>query len=241
MKIISLVPSITETLFDLGLTDEEIIGRTKFCIHPENSVKNVTVIGGTKNVNLEKIKSLKPDLIIANKEENVKEDVEELQKYFKVLVTDVSNLKDNKYLLEVLGKLLNKEKTAEKYNSKIEGIFNDLQSSTKKTCAYLIWKNPYMTVGSDTFINEILDKTGFENIFKDQTRYPVVSVEEMKVAEFIFLSSEPFPFRQKHIEELQKQLPDSKIILVDGEAFSWYGTHLAKCADYFKGLKEQCK
>jgi len=237
MKIISLVPSITETLFDLGLTDEEIIGRTKFCIHPENSVKNVTVIGGTKNVNIEKIKSLKPDLIIANKEENVREDVEELQKYFKVLVTDVSNLEDNKYLLEVLGKLLNKEETAEKYNSKIEEIFKDLQSSNKKTCEYLIWKNPYMTIGGDTFIHEILDKTGFENIFKDRKRYPEIYVDEMKTADFIFLSSEPFPFQQKHIDELQNELPDSKIILVDGEAFSWYGTHLAKCADYFKDLK----
>ena len=242
MKIISLVPSITETLFDLGLTDEEIIGRTKFCIHPGNAVKNVAVIGGTKNVNIEKIKSLKPDLIIANKEENVKEDVEELQKYFKVLVTDVSNLKDNEYLLEVLGKLLNKEETAENYNSKIEEIFEDHQSSKKNTCAYLIWKNPYMTVGGDTFIHDILDKTGFENIFKDRKRYPEISVDEMKTAEFIFLSSEPFPFQQKHIFELQKQLPNSKFILVDGEAFSWYGTHLVKCAaDYFKDLKEQCK
>lgn len=241
MKIISLVPSITETLFDLGLTDEEIIGRTKFCIHPENSVRNVTVIGGTKNVNLEKIKSLKPDLIIANKEENVREDVEELQKYFKVLVTDVSNLKDNKYLLEVLGKLINKEETAGKYNSKIEEIFKDLQSFNKKTCAYLIWKNPYMTIGGDTFIHEILDKTGFENIFKDRKRYPEISVDEMKTAEFIFLSSEPFPFQEKHIDELQNELPYSKIILVDGEAFSWYGTHLAKCADYFKDLRKRCK
>ena len=100
----------------------------------------MTVIGGTKNVNIEKIKSLKPDLIIANKEENVREDVEELQKYFKVLVTDVSNLKGNKYLLEVLGKLINKEETAEKYNSKIEEIFKDLQSSTKKPVRILFGK-----------------------------------------------------------------------------------------------------
>lgn len=241
MKIISLVPSITEALFDLGLTEDEVIGRTKFCIHPENQVKNVAVIGGTKNINIEKIRSLHPDIIIANKEENTKEDVEELQQSFKVLVTNVSTLEDNYYLLKVLGNLFNKQEIAQKYNSKINEIFQDMRQKEKKSCAYLIWQNPYMTVGSDTFIHTVLDQIGFENIFKTQKRYPEISIEELKTADYIFLSTEPFPFKQKHIDELQKQLPDSKIILVDGEAFSWYGTHLAKRADYFKGLKEQCK
>ena len=241
MKIISLVPSITETLFDLGLSEAEIIGRTKFCIHPENRVKNVAIIGGTKNLNIEKIKALKPDLIVANKEENTKEDVEELQKYFKVLVTNISTLEDNYYLLKNLGNILNRQETAQKFNIKIYEVFQNFSDLPKKKCAYLIWQNPYMTVGSDTFIHDILDKVGFINIFKNQKRYPEINVEELKAAEFIFLSTEPFPFQQKHVEQLQKQLPDSKIILVDGEAFSWYGTHLAKCENYFKGLVEKCQ
>lgn len=241
MKIISLVPSITEALFDLGLTKDEIIGRTKFCIHPENQVKDVAVIGGTKSINIEKIRSLNPDIIIANKEENTKEDVEELQKYFKVLVTNISTLEDNYYLLKTLGNLLDKQEIAQKYNSKINEIFQDIQCTEKKSCAYLIWQNPYMTVGSDTFIHAVLDQIGFENIFKTQKRYPEISIKELKVAEFVFLSTEPFPFKQKHVDELQKQLPDSKVILVDGEAFSWYGTHLAKCESYFKNLLEICK
>lgn len=241
MKIISLVPSITETLFDLGLTENEIIGRTKFCIHPANRLKNVSVIGGTKNVNITKIKALKPDLIIANKEENIKEDVEELQKYFKVLVTNVSNLEDNYYLLKTLGNLLGKQEIAQKFNLKIYEILAKFSDLEKKKCAYLIWKNPYMTVGFDTFIHDILDKIGFQNIFKDYKRYPEISVEDLKTADYIFLSSEPFPFQQKHIDEIQKELPDAKIFLVDGEAFSWYGTHVAKCENYFKVLVEKCQ
>ena len=241
MKIISLVPSITETLFDLGLTEVEIIGRTKFCIHPENRVKNVAVIGGTKNLNIEKIKALKPDLILANKEENTKEEVEELQKYFKVLVTNISTLEDNYYLLKNLGNLLDRKEIAQKYNIKIYEVFQNFSDFPKKKCAYLIWKNPCMTVGADTFIHDILDKVGFENVFKHHKRYPEISIEELKTADYIFLSTEPFPFQQKHIDELQKELPDAKIFLVDGEAFSWYGTHVAKCENYFKGLVEKCQ
>ena len=241
MKIISLVPSITEALFDFGLSEKEIIGRTKFCIHPENAVQKVEIIGGTKNLNISKIKSLNPDLIIANKEENVKEQIEELQKDFKVLVTNISNLEDNYYLLKTLGNLLGKQEIAQKFNLKIYEILAKFSDLKKKKCAYLIWKNPYMTVGFDTFIHDILDKIGFQNIFKYEKRYPEISVEDLKAADYIFLSSEPFPFQQKHIDELQKELLDAKIFLVDGEAFSWYGTRLAKCENYFQNLVENCK
>lgn len=241
MKIISLVPSITEALFDFGLSEKEIVGRTKFCIHPKNTVQRVEIIGGTKNLNIDKIKSLNPDLIIANKEENVKEQIEELQKDFKVLVTNISNLEDNYYLLKTLGNLLGKQEIAQKFNLKIYEILANFSDLKKKKCAYLIWKNPYMTVGFDTFIHDILDKIGFQNIFKNQKRYPEISVEDLRNAEYIFLSSEPFPFQQKHIDELQKELPDAKIILVDGEAFSWYGTRLAKCESYFQSLVQNCR
>ncbi|QBO57239.1 ABC transporter substrate-binding protein [Chryseobacterium salivictor] len=236
MKIISLVPSITETLFDFGLTADEVIGRTKFCIHPLNLVRNVEIIGGTKNLNIEKIKSLQPDLIIANKEENEKLQVEELMKYFKVWVTDIETLEDNQNFISELGSLLNKEISAQNFNQKINSVFNDIKVSLPKKIAYLIWKNPYMTVGSDTFINEVLQKSGFENLFKNRKRYPEISVEELKEADLIFLSSEPFPFQQKHIDELQKEMPTKEIILVDGEAFSWFGTHLMKVDNYLKDL-----
>ena len=236
MKVISLVPSITEALFDLGLTENEIVGRTKFCIHPSEKVKNIEIIGGTKNLNIEKIKSLKPDLILANKEENVKDQVEVLIKDFKVIVYNTETIEDNYYLVKNLGLLFNKEERAQLFNLKIYEVLSLAKINEKIKAAYLIWKNPYMTIGSDTFIHNILSEIGFENIFKNQTRYPEIQVEDLAEADVIMLSSEPFPFKEKHITELKEFYPDKKIIIVDGEAFSWYGTHIAKCEDYFKKL-----
>ncbi|REC76729.1 cobalamin-binding protein [Chryseobacterium elymi] len=236
MKVVSLVPSITEALFDLGLTENEVIGRTKFCIHPENTVKNVPVIGGTKNINIDKIKALQPDLILANKEENIKEQVEALMGDFKVTVTNVETVEDNYYLLKTLGNLFNKEERAQQFNLKIYEVLELAKLDSPVKAAYLIWKNPYMTIGSDTFIHRILSEIGFENIFKNRTRYPEIEIEDLAEAEVIMLSSEPFPFKEKHIEEMKAFYHDKKIMIVDGEAFSWYGTHIAKCGDYFKEL-----
>ncbi len=237
MKIVSLVPSITETLFDFGLSDKEIIGRTKFCIHPTKLVKNVEIIGGTKNLNLEKIIDLNPDLIIATKEENEKHQIEELRKHCKVWVTDIKNLADNNDFLTDLGKLLGREDLAAKYIKEINAVFGKINLTKPKKVAYLIWKKPYMTVGSDTFINDVLLKLGFINIFGDRTRYPEILISDLKAADLIFLSSEPYPFQQKHIDEIQVELPEAKINLVDGEAFSWFGTHLTKVSLYLRGLQ----
>jgi ABC-type Fe3+-hydroxamate transport system substrate-binding protein len=236
MKVISLVPSITEALFDFGMTSNEIIGRTKFCIHPENLVKEVNVIGGTKNLNIEKIRALNPELIIANKEENEKLQVEELSKDFKVWATNIQNLEDNSRFISELGKLLKKPDLARNFNERIEGIFSEIKVETPKKVAYLIWKNPLMTVGSDTFIHDVLSKIGFQNIFSNQTRYPEIALSELQEAEYIFLSTEPYPFKQKHVKEFTAEFPSKKIILVDGEAFSWFGTHLAKKAEYLQHL-----
>lgn len=239
MRVISLVPSITETLFDLGLTTDEIVGRTKFCIHPKELVDNVEIIGGTKNLNIEKIKSLKPDLIIANKEENVKEQVEELMIDYKVLLTNIETLEDNYYLIKQLGNLFGKEDRAQLFNLKTYEAFDFPKAEKRLKVAYLIWKNPYMTVGGDTFISRILEELGFENFFKNKKRYPEVQLEDLKEADLIFLSSEPFPFKEKHIAEIQNICVNQKIRIVDGEAFSWYGTHLAKCREYYRQLLEK--
>lgn len=236
MKVVSLVPSITETLFDLGLTTDGIIGRTKFCIHPKEIVNQVEIIGGTKNLNIEKIIALKPDLIIANKEENVKEQVEELMKDFTVLLTNIETLEDNYYLIKQLGHIFNKEEKAQFFNLKTYEAFDIQKPEKKLKVAYLIWKNPYMTIGGDTFISRILEELGFENLFKNQKRYPEVQLEDMIEADLIFLSSEPFPFKEKHIEEIQEVCQNQNIMIVDGEAFSWYGSHLAKCGKYYREL-----
>jgi ABC-type Fe3+-hydroxamate transport system substrate-binding protein len=245
-RIISLVPSQTELLFDFGL-DQEVIGITKFCIHPEQWFKTKTRVGGTKQLRLEKIKELQPDLIIANKEENVQQQIEELAKDFPVWVSDVNNLSDALEMTESIGRIINKQLKAKEITDQIEGSFAQLQTTipiaigNKLQTCYLIWKDPYMTVGGDTFIDDMLNFAGFKNLFDNQTRYPEVTIEQLSIAncQLLFLSSEPFPFKQKHVDELQLLLPDTKIILVDGEMFSWYGSRLLKAPPYFQQLQNQ--
>jgi ABC-type Fe3+-hydroxamate transport system substrate-binding protein len=240
-RIISLVPSQTELLFDLEL-DEEVIGITKFCIHPEHRFKTKTRVGGTKQLHLEKIKELQPDLIIANKEENVQSQIEELGKDFPVWVSDVNNLSDALEMIESIGEIVNKQSKAQQINESVKEGFAQLQTTNYKlqTC-YLIWKDPYMTIGGDTFINNMLHHAGFQNLFEHQTRYPEITVEQLKTSncKLLLLSSEPFPFKQKNIDELQPLLPGTKIFLVDGEMFSWYGSRLLKAPAYFQQLQNQ--
>jgi ABC-type Fe3+-hydroxamate transport system substrate-binding protein len=245
-RIISVVPSQTELLFDLGL-DHEIIGITKFCIHPEHWFKTKTRVGGTKQLHLDKIKEVQPDLIIANKEENTREQIEELEKDFPVWISDVNNLDDALEMIVAIGEITNKTPEAQQIANQITVNFAQLQTSIRiaignkiKTC-YLIWKDPFMTAGGDTFINDMIKRSGFQNMFEDQKRYPVVSLQQLQTAncQLLLLSSEPYPFKQKHVEELQPLLPHTKIILVDGEMFSWYGSRLLKAPAYFQHLQNQ--
>ncbi|MEO5946674.1 MAG: helical backbone metal receptor [Chitinophagaceae bacterium] len=240
-RIISLVPSQTELLADLGLSDE-VVGITKFCVHPDEWFRSKTRVGGTKQLIIETIHALKPDLIIANKEENVKEQIEELEKHYPVWVSDVNNLIDAYEMIEQIGLITNKENKAKNIISNIKENFALLQNSnTNLQVIYLIWQKPYMTAGGDTFIHFMLEAAGFKNMYANTTRYPEVTIEELKKKnpDLIILSSEPFPFKQKHIDELQIHLPTPAIILADGEMFSWYGSRLLKAPAYFKKLYEQ--
>ncbi len=244
MKIISTVPSQTELLYDLGLGDE-VIGITKFCVHPEEWFRNKTRIGGTKNLNIKKITDLDPDLIIANKEENVKEQIDELQKHFRVYVSDIKNLDDALKMIHEVGELVNRKKEAENMIEGIKRNFEEfkVQGSRFKatTVLYLIWRNPFMTVGMDTFIHDMVTGCGLKNIFSELKRYPEITPEQITIAkpDFIFLSSEPYPFKEKHVDELKTISPSSKIVLVNGEYFSWYGSRLLKAVGYFKKLREE--
>jgi len=239
-KIISLVPSQTELLWCLGLNNE-VAGITKFCIHPNNWFQTKKRIGGTKNLNIELMKSLQPDLVIANKEENTKEQVEELAEALDVWITDVNNLEDALSMIKDVGNLIHKKKEAERLIPEIQSKFSQLPTKNYKlqTC-YLIWQNPFMTIGGDTFINDMMNYCGLENVYKNHKRYPEITIDEINNTgcELILLSSEPYPFKQNHVDELQQILPGKKIILVDGEMFSWYGSRLLEAAEYFKELKK---
>lgn len=236
-QIISVVPSQTELLFDLGL-ELEVLGITKFCIHPKEICQTKAIVGGTKNLNIEKIISLQPDLIIANKEENVKEQIELLAEKFPVWLTDVNNYNDALKMIADLGKLTRKTEKAEFIIHTINEQFSIPVFNKKRKAVYLIWKSPFMTIGGDTFIDSMMYNAGFENTFHHLTRYPEIDIETIANSdcEFVLLSSEPYPFSQKHVDELKIALPDKQIIIVDGEMFSWYGSRMLKSAEYFNKL-----
>lgn len=239
-RIVSLVPSQTELLVGLGVIDA-IQGITKFCVHPEDLRKKKTVVGGTKQVNIEKIKALAPDIILCNKEENTKEMVEELSALAPVHVSDVKTLDDTYALMEQYGDLFDVKDNAAMLIAAIQqeaaNFIRPQLSSQVKSCLYLIWKDPYMAAGRDTFINHLLSLNGLVNYIQVD-RYPEVGIKEMQKVDLILLSSEPFPFAEKHSKELHS-LTKAKVILVDGQYFSWYGSRLLKAFDYFKELQLQ--
>lgn len=243
-RIVSLVPSQTELLFDLGL-DLEVVGLTKFCIHPIEKFAGRTKVGGTKKLNLEKIRDLQPDLIIGNKEENQQEQIEELMQEFPVWMSDIHTLEDAKKTILEIGELVDRSPEASYLNHLITAGFNDLQTlaaqnGLDKTVAYLIWKDPYMLVGRDTFIDNILALNGLSNVIKEK-RYPEIALDELNELkpDLVFLSSEPYPFKEKHLEEIEAILPDAKVMIVDGEMFSWYGSRLVKAVQYLFQLQKE--
>lgn len=232
----SLVPSLTEFIADIGL-EGSLVGRTKFCIHPESIRKNVPVMGGTKIPNIERIRKAAPDLVICNKEENRREDVEEISGFAKVEVTDISGIEDALRAMKYLGEIVGKGDGAKRIVVEAERQLSLRPSAKPLRAVYLIWRNPYMTIGNDTYIHDVMKHWGLENCFGHLTRYPELSPEAIRDAnpDVILLSSEPYPFKEKHITEISGFAPQSKVMLVDGEWFSWYGSRMVEA---FKGLNK---
>lgn len=240
-RIVSVVPSQTELLYDLGL-DAEVVGITKFCVHPEDWFRSKARVGGTKKLNIEKIRELKPDLIIANKEENTQEQIEELAKEFPVWLSDITNLPGALNMIQALGQVTGQEGRA---NALVEEIVQGFQqlhkANTPRRVAYFIWRNPWMSIGHDTFIHSMIQTMGWQNVLADRSRYPEITLEELKGynPELVLLSSEPYPFKEEHIAEIKATLPGAEVKLVDGEMFSWYGSRLKKAVAYLQELAMQ--
>lgn len=234
-RIVSLVPSQTELLYDLGLKDE-VVGITKFCIYPEHWFHSKTRIGGTKQLNLERIESLKPDLIIGNKEENTQEDIEALKKIAQVWMSDIYNLDDAYNMISEIGEMVGKADIAKSLVSEIHVNFAHLPKAPfSKSVLYFIWQDPFYVAGKNTFIDAIITECGLQNYCTDD-RYPEWKIDITKQPDYIFLSSEPFPFKEEHVKIMQKLFPKSKVFIVDGEMFSWYGSRLKLAPAYFKSL-----
>ena len=239
-RIISLVPSQTELLFHLGL-DKKVVGVTKFCIYPTDWKTRKTIVGGTKNIKIDLIKELNPDLIIANKEENDEDSLRKLMPIFPVWISDIKRLEDAFQMILSVGRITNSESTSFTWTEKIKKQFKILSLLPKqpRSVAYLIWHNPLMSVNQDTFIHSLLELNQWDNCFKDKlNRYPEITEEELVDfnPEMVFLSSEPFPFKDKHIDRFKQLLPDSRVVLVNGEYFSWYGSRLVDSPAYFSSL-----
>ena len=241
-RIISLVPSITELLFFLSL-DEQTIGVTKFCIHPQNWHQIKTKVGGTKNLNINVIRGLGPDLILANKEENTKEQIELLANEFPVYLSDVYNFEDGLKMISDISCLTHSEKKGNELIKTIREKKEKIISKPKIKVAYLIWKEPFLVAAGNTFTNSMLNVAVLENVFSHLSRYPEVSEIDINNsgAEIILLSTEPYPFTQKHIEEFANLFPQKKLIIADGEMFSWYGNRMLYALDYFEEFYEKLR
>ncbi|MBW8686691.1 helical backbone metal receptor [Chitinophaga rhizophila] len=240
-RIISVVPSQTELLFDLGLADS-VIGITKFCVHPAEWSTEKQQVGGTKKLHLDKIIQLQPDLVIANKEENTEEDIRYLMEHVPVWVSDIHSLAAAQEMIESIGLMTDRLEQAKQITSSISIKFSRLRNITQKgrqlRTAYFIWRQPWMVAGGETFINNLMPYCGLQNVYAGLTRYPVVEKVSLRLleCELLLLSSEPYPFKEKHIAELAEMVPGARIELVDGEMFSWYGSRLEKAAGYLEDL-----
>ncbi|GAB5536172.1 MAG: helical backbone metal receptor [Rubricoccaceae bacterium] len=238
-RIVSLVPSQTELLADLGL-DDEVVGLTRFCVHPADWKARKTIVGGTKNVNLDRAAALQPDLVLANKEENVREDVNALAEIAPVYVTDVSTVTDALAMIRDVGALVGRTDRALELADSIEVGFNHLNPTRRQRAAYLIWRDPWMTVGGDTFISDVMAHAGLDNVYARDTRYPTVTPKDLRSRQpdVILLSSEPFPFREPHLDEVRALVPDADIALVDGEVFSWHGSRMRHAPASLRRMRE---
>jgi ABC-type Fe3+-hydroxamate transport system substrate-binding protein len=239
-RIISVVPSQTELLSYFGL-DEAVVGITKFCVHPTAWFAAKTKVGGTKQLKVDLIKSLLPDLVIANKEENIKEQIEAIQQFCPVWTSDVTNLETAFNMIEGIGFITELQQLAAELIQNLSTAFTAISHHEPVKAAYLIWKKPYMTVGGDTFIHHMMQKAGFENVFAQFKRYPTITINDLKSSgcSVVLLSSEPYPFKQKDLAELQQELPGVKLLIVDGEMFSWYGSRLLQSVEYFITLRQK--
>ena len=237
-RIISLVPSQTELLYDLGL-DEEVVGITKFCVHPLEWFRGKKRVGGTKTVHIDIVKTLRPDLIIANKEENTKEQIDELAAIYPVITTDIRTILDALQMIRTIGFMVNRGEQAQLLVQRIlEGFESLMKPTIPKRVAYFIWRNPWMSIGGDTFINDMIKRIGWVNVLSDKQRYPEMNLEDLKDkdVDIVLLSSEPYPFKEVHIAEIKQVLPNVEVMLVDGEMFSWYGSRMKQATDYFRLL-----
>jgi ABC-type Fe3+-hydroxamate transport system substrate-binding protein len=244
LRIVSLVPSITELLFDLGL-GAQVVGRTGFCIHPWEQVRTVTKVGGTKDLKFEVIAELRPTHVIVNIDENRREDAEALAEFVpEVVVTHPLTPRDNLALYRQLGTAFGVSARAEELCAEFEVAYAALSelraARATEPVLYLIWREPWMTVAPQTYISAMLDLVGWQTLPRQSTeRYPEIdpAAHAGEVAQ-VLLSSEPFHFKAHHLDEVRALVPGAEVSLIDGEMISWYGSRAIAGLSYLAGLAQ---
>ena len=236
-RIISLVPSITETLFALGL-DKNIVAITDYCTAPETGVSGIPSVGGTKDFEFDLIKQLKPDLIIGEKEENYLDGITALRRRYPVWTAHINSVNRALSMIETVGKMTDRQEVADPLTRRIRESLEPTTHTKTYRAAYLIWKDPYIAAGGGTFINEMLARCGMENVFRHESGYPRIEPAELDQAEIILLASEPYPFTEQDGSELRRLKIDKPMLLVDGTLFSWYGYRMVFSAAYFLKMRK---
>ena len=242
-RIVSLTPSITELLFDLGLSDE-VVGVTRHCSYPEVKTRHKERVGEIKNPDLEKIRSLNPDLILGNKRENLKEVIADLRQDFPVWISDVNSIETACDMIRSIGDLVEKQPVAQWIAGKIEERFRSLASEQvnqkmRRRAVCLVWRKPLMAAGAGTFTNSLLEITGLINAFSTVADYPETTEAEIRTldTQLILLPTSPFPFNERNVLEMRAACPGASVVLVDGELFGWYGSRLLRTPDYLRALR----
>ena len=250
-RIVCLVPSITELLFELGLEDR-IVGRTGFCIHPRDKVKSVPKVGGTKDVNVEKVCHLHPTHLIVNVDENEKPTVERLAQCVpNIVVTHPLAPLDNLHLYRLIGGIFGRQERAEMLCREFQGAYDEALSTcatlVRERVLYLIWRSPWMTVSRDTYVSRTLAAVGWDSVETGSTdRYPKIELapELLSRVDRVLLSSEPYAFRSRHVGEIEKlALPLTPhaspltVSLIDAEMTSWYGNRAIEGMRYLASLR----
>ena len=241
-RIVSLVPSLTELLAELGL-DEEVVGLTRFCVHPAGWKARKTIVGGTKNVDVDRVRSLAPDLVIANVEENEREPVEAIAAFAPVLVTEPATVDGALAMIRSVGGAVGRAPEADALADEIARGFAALEplAADPVRALYLIWRDPWMSVGGDTYISDVMARGGLVNVCTGLARYPALTEAEVRrlAPEAVLLSSEPYPFKDKHLAEFQALAPGAEVLLADGEAFSWYGPRMRTAPGAIRALRQR--
>lgn len=243
-RIVSLVPSITELLCTLGLAPL-LVGRTGFCIHPADVVATIPKVGGTKDVNIDKIRKLAPTHLIVNIDENEKPSVDLLAEFIPhIVVTHPNTPRDNLALARLMGAIFRADAAAEAWCTEFEQAYAALRASqaarppASRTVLYCIWQDPWMSVADGTYIANMLAEIGWRlPAFDSMARYPVFAWSDQLVAQLdmVLLSSEPYRFTQQHVDALEKQI-GKPVLLVDGEMMSWYGSRALAGVNYLREL-----